>query len=156
MIRLINWKEVQASNFEKFIYHSLGFEGFKKREWFGRGGSDRGRDVVATRYEDLPYGLGYERTWIFQCKKWRRMPNNLQIQTEIATAAQHHPDFWVMVVPLNPPANTIDYFKNLQRSYPFKIILMPLVAIEEILHKRPELRHVLEKGHLPEGNETDV
>lgn len=48
MIRLINWKEVQASNFEKFIYHSLGFEGFKKREWFGRGGSDRGRDVVAT------------------------------------------------------------------------------------------------------------
>lgn len=155
MIELINWREVKARNFEKFIYHFLESEGFENRKWFGQGGGDRGRDIVATRHEKLPFNLGYNRKWIFQCKKWSRMPRNIDIVNELMTASQHKPDFWVLVIPVEPSASVIDYFNELDRNNPFniRVILIPLVAIEEILHKRPELRHVLEKGYLPGGKE---
>ncbi|WP_255259308.1 restriction endonuclease [Bacillus toyonensis] len=73
---MINWDTVNPRHFEKFIFHVLAKKGFKNREWYGRGGSDRGRDVVATYYVELPFNLGYEQKWIFQCKRVKKCHNH--------------------------------------------------------------------------------
>jgi hypothetical protein len=156
MINLIQWSNIKARNFEKFVYSMLGYEGFKNLKWFGKGGGDEGRDIIATRYEELPFNLGYERKWIFQCKKWAKMPTSNKIINEIATASQHNPDFWVLVIPVDPTSSMIDFFERIEQSYRFKIILIPLAAIEGILHKYPRLINLLENGHLPIRREIDA
>jgi len=149
---MIDWTDVKPSYFEQFIHYVIGKVGFVNREWFGRGGSDKGRDVVAYKLEELPFNFSYQRKWIFQCKRWRKMPTNTQIINEINTASQHKPDFWVMVIPLNPTADQIDFLNYLDSNYPFKIIVIPLVAIQEILHTFPEARNILVNGDLNEGS----
>lgn len=150
---MINWKSIAPNNLEKFIFYTLSKLGFNNREWFGGGGGDRGRDIVATTYEELPFNLGYERKWIFQCKKWAKMPQRHIIMNEIATAAQHSPDFWVLVIPINLTSSQLDYINFLNQSQPFKIIVLPLVAIEEILFAFPETKNILLNGELSEGKD---
>ena len=145
---MIDWKEVDPRNFEKFIYHALKIVGFKNREWFGRGGGDQGRDVLATWYEELPFDMGYQRKWIFQCKRWRRMPSQGSIYEEISKAAQHSPDHWVMVIPLDPTSSVIDYLSN------FKISMNPLSQLEEIVNEHPELVNILINGNLISRSES--
>jgi hypothetical protein len=145
---LIDWSSVHPTHFEKFIYYSISKLGFRNRQWFGRGGGDGGRDVVATTYEELPFDLGYERKWIFQCKKWVRMPPNNIILNEIATASQHSPDFWVLVIPVDLTAGQIDYIRFLNNSYGFKVLTIPLSMIEEIISAFPETKSILLNGVL--------
>jgi hypothetical protein len=149
---LINWDEIDPTHFEKFIYYTISKIGFTNREWFGRGGGDRGRDVVAKTFENLPFNLGYERKWIFQCKRWVRMPSNNIIINEILTASQHSPDFWVLVIPIELTSSQLDYINFLNNSYTFKILVMPLAALEEIIHAYPETINILLNGNLIEGS----
>lgn len=155
---MINWSEVTGKNFERFMFHALGRNNFKNREWHGEGGSDKGRDVVAFTYEDLPFNLGYIRKWIFQCKKRKRMPNITEITNDIIKASQHNPDFWVMVLSMNPTSNQIDNIHNTAEHYlrNAKYRIMTLVEIEEICKDYPDLIHVLYYGALPEGGNEIV
>jgi hypothetical protein len=152
VILLITWSEINPKHFEKFIYYTLSKIGFTNREWFGRGGGDRGRDIVGTTFERLPFNLGYERKWIFQCKKWAKMPPKNMIINEILAASQHSPDFWVLVIPIELTSSQLDYINHLNNNYEFKIIVMPLAAIEEILHDYPETINILINGSLIEGS----
>ena len=104
----IKWEEVSGTNFEAFMFHALGQAGFRNREWHGEGGSDRGRDIVAYTYEELPFKLGYERKWVFQCKKRKKMPSLTEITNDMIKAASHKPDFWVLALSFNPTSNQKD------------------------------------------------
>lgn len=152
---MIEWENVDARHFEKFVYHALNDLGFTNREWHGRGGGDRGRDVVATWTERIPLGLSYQRKWIFQCKRWKKMPSQNQIFSEVATAMAHKPDHWVMVLPLDPTSNVIDYFHQLEQSIyenrNVKLSIIPKAQLEELLTQYPHLMNVLKEGHLQGG-----
>jgi Restriction endonuclease len=153
---MIEWDRVSATNFEHFVHYFLGKTGFANREWYGRGGGDGGRDIVADKFESLPFNIGYHRKWIFQCKRWKKMPTSNQIFNEIDTARQHNPDFWVLVVPLNPTASFIDFFNRIQTNYSFKIILLSRAILEEILHSYPESFNILENGTLLQESDSLV
>ncbi|KZE65984.1 hypothetical protein AWM68_06285 [Fictibacillus phosphorivorans] len=153
---MIEWDKVNARYFEHFIHYALGKAGYINRDWLGRGGGDGGRDVVADTFEQLPFSVGYMRKWIFQCKRWKRMPTTTQIINEINTAAQHHPDFWVLVIPLDPTASVIDFLKKIQVNYNFKLIMMPRANLEEIIHTYPESLNILREGTLLEGSDSFV
>ncbi|WP_243355864.1 restriction endonuclease [Bacillus litorisediminis] len=153
---MIDWKKVNPTHFEKFIFYTLSRLGFTNREWFGRGGGDKGRDVVAYTFEELPFNLGYERKWIFQCKRWSRLPDKTTIFNEILNAQQHSPDFWVLVIPVNLTADQIDFFNFLDKNNPFKVIVITLVAIEEIIYTFPETKNILLNGTLNEGGINNV
>src|SRR5699024_8615517 len=108
---------------------------FHNVEWYGQGGSDKGRDVVAFTFERLPFNLGYERKWIIQCKRWSRFPTNGDILNEVASAAQHKPDFWVLAIPLNPSSDKIDYVESLGHNYDIKTLILPLNDLERIIYE---------------------
>lgn len=148
---MIDWKKVDHNHFEKFVYHVLLKLDFRNLQWHGKGGGDKGRDVVAYTYEKLPFNLGYERKWVFQCKKWSRFPDPTTITNDLLSAAQHNLDFWVLVIPVNPSSAQIDYFDKLNESHSFKIILVPLVKIENFLSDYHELINILLEGELKIG-----
>ncbi|WP_255906700.1 restriction endonuclease [Priestia aryabhattai] len=152
---MIEWEKVDARYFEKFVYHALKELGFKNRQWFGRAGGDKGRDVTATWTEELPFEMSYERKWIFQCKRWKAVPTPAKILGEISKAAEHHPDHWVMVIPLDPTPGVMDYLTRMEDSFKFKLSIVPKAQLEEILNEYPKLMNVLIEGHLPGGNEND-
>ncbi|WP_141096683.1 restriction endonuclease [Bacillus cereus] len=150
---ITDWTKIDDRYFEKFVYYLLAYEGdkFYNRIWFGRGGGDKGRDVVAKTFETLPFGLGYERKWIFQCKRWKNMPDQGVLYKEAAKAAQHNPDYWVLVIPIEPSAGQYDYVKFLEEAFvrPFKVWMITLSQIQEILEKYPVLESVLLNGEFP-------
>ncbi|HDX9660571.1 TPA: restriction endonuclease [Bacillus toyonensis] len=156
---ITKWNEIDDKYFEKFVYYLLAYEGekFYNRIWFGKGGGDKGRDVVAKTFEQLPFGLGYERKWVFQCKRWSKMPDKSVLMNEYYTALEHEPDYWVLVVPLEPSAQKHDYKDFMQGHFKSsancKIQFITLVQIEEILHKYPALEHVLLTGEFPKTKE---
>ncbi|MFX3622608.1 MAG: restriction endonuclease [Ectobacillus sp.] len=152
----MNWSSVNPRHFEKFIFHAIAYKGFRNREWYGRGGGDRGRDIVAKYYIELPFNLGYEQNWVFQCKREKRMPQQAEVYNEIVKAKQHHPDVWVLVTPHNPTANFYDFLRNIELNIGFKLVVFSLAELEEILYAIPQLKNVLENGRLPEGESNDV
>ncbi|WP_260869653.1 restriction endonuclease [Bacillus cereus] len=153
---MIKWEEVTGKNFELFMYYTMGRYNFKNREWHGEGGSDKGRDIVAFTYEELPFKLGYERKWIVQCKKRKSAPNITEISNDLITASQHKPDFWVLAITLNPTSNFIDNIHNIAKQYlqGAKHRIITLAEIEEMCHENPDLVNVLYYGTLKkEGDE---
>jgi hypothetical protein len=149
---LIKWEEVSGKNFELFMYHVLGRINFRNREWHGEGGSDKGRDIVAFTYEELPFNLGYERKWIFQCKKRKKMPNIIEIGNDIVTASQHEPDIWVLALTFTPTSNQMDNIRNIAKKHlNSRCCIMIKADIEEICKANPDLINVLYNGELELG-----
>ncbi|MGL4818366.1 MAG: restriction endonuclease [Bacilli bacterium] len=151
---MINWESISSVHFEKFVYYLLGKLGFMNRKWHGKGGNDRGRDIIATREEVLPFHFAYTRTWVFQCKRWRTFPTPHVILSEIAMALQHKPDFWVLVVTVNPTSAQYDYMDALNGQFACKVLLLPLVVIEELMAAHPESVNILLNGSLSERSEV--
>ncbi len=139
------------------MFHALGKAGYTNREWHGEGGSDKGRDIVAFTYETLPYNLGYERKWVFQCKKRKKMPSLTEITNDMLKAASHKPDFWILVLSFNPTSNQMDTIYQSAEIYldktKTKCRIIILAEIEEILYSSPELIDVLYSGKLKERDD---
>lgn len=151
------WENIEPANFEKFVYHLIINQNFKNVQWFGRGGGDKGRDVIGDYIEELPLGITIMTKWIFQCKRWRRMPSKNDILNEISKVAEHHPDYWVLVIPVDPNANFHDFLKQMEANYNFKLFIIPLIQIEKLLSERMEYREVLVEGKFKnsEGNNNE-
>ena len=49
---MIDWKRVSAEEFEKLCTELLELNGFENIQWYGSGGGDKGRDIVATKIEE--------------------------------------------------------------------------------------------------------
>ncbi|HDR4587721.1 TPA: restriction endonuclease [Bacillus cytotoxicus] len=145
-ISQLDWKDINWKNFEKFIYYALEREGFKNTEWFGVSGGDNGRDICATTYEELPLNLSYKRRWIFQCKKWSKLPNKALIRDEAEEAEVHNPDFWVLVIPLPIHARYYEQLAAVQSRFNFEIKVIPLHEIEKLIEKHRDLLNVLLHG----------
>ncbi|MCC3357759.1 hypothetical protein [Bacillus sp. REN16] len=140
------------------MFHALGQAGFRNREWHGEGGSDRGRDIVAYTYEELPFKLGYERKWVFQCKKRKKMPSLTEITNDMIKAASHKPDFWVLALSFNPTSNQMDTIYSNAGLYldKTKCRIMILAEIEEIINSNPNLINVLYHGKLKKRDDNDA
>lgn len=153
---MINWTKVDPTYYEKFINYILSKIGFHNMEWYGKGGSDKGRDVVAYTFERLPFNLSYQRKWIIQCKRWSRFPTKGDIINEVASAIEHRPDFWVLAIPLNPTPDQIDYVKSLSNNYNLKTLILPLNDLEKIVYEYPESKSILLNGSLIESRIESV
>jgi hypothetical protein len=46
---MINWTRINPEEFEKFCAELLELNGFENLQWYGKGGADKSRDIVATK-----------------------------------------------------------------------------------------------------------
>lgn len=142
---------VDPKNFEQYTKYILQKEGFHNIDWYGGGGGDGGRDIVAYTVENLPLNLRYERKWIFQCKRYKKFPQNSVLFNEITTASQHDIDIWVLVIPLEITSAQLDFLKKLENTYKIKVRHITLSDLNHYLYKYPELETVLLTGRLSKG-----
>ena len=140
----INWSKVSGQQFEKFVFHLLGKYGFKNRIWYGKGGSDKGRDIVAKTVEKLPLGIEFQRKWIVQCKRWSEFPPKNVLDEEISSAKEHNPDFWLLVTTAEPSSNIIDFLKSADERCGFKILFLAGSHIDELLMDNKNLKELLD------------
>lgn len=70
---------------------------------------------------------------------------------EAYTVQEHNPDYWVLVIPVDPSPDKIDYFSVIEKNVNFKMVVIPLTQIQEILYRYPELKHVLLYGSFPDS-----
>lgn len=151
----ISWNEVEPENFEKFVYHLIIDKNFKNVRWFGKGGGDKGRDVIGDYIENLPLGITVVTKWIFQCKRWRRMPSKNDILNEIGKVAEHRPDYWVLVIPVDPNPNFYDFLKQMEANYNYKLLIIPLIQIERLIIENPQYKEILVEGEFKKSEGTD-
>jgi hypothetical protein len=66
---MVEWSQISPDEFEKLCAELLELSGFGNIEWFGKGGGDKGRDLIASRIEERLPGIRRETKWLVQCKR---------------------------------------------------------------------------------------
>lgn len=140
----IDWNKVSGNQFEEFVFFLLGKNGFKNRQWFGKGGGDKGRDLIAFKTEIFPFDIELQRKWVIQCKRWSKFPSKHIIDEEISSAKEHDPDFWLLVTSADPTPDQLDYINSFNNKCTFKLFVISRIHLEEILSKDMELKSYLE------------
>jgi predicted helicase len=112
----------QRTEFEKLCTELLELNGFENLQWYGSGGGDKGRDIVATKIESPISGVRRQRNWVVQCKRYIRTTVKKQEISEFLTAArEHEPDAVLIIVTRTLTANTRDWLEAVRKEYRFEI-----------------------------------
>jgi hypothetical protein len=119
---MIDWKRVSAEEFEKLCNELLELNGFENIQWYGSGGEDKGRDIVATKTESPISGVRRQRRWIVQCKRYVRTTVKKQAISDFLTAArEHEPDAVLIIMTKTLTANVRDWLQAVRKEYRFEI-----------------------------------
>lgn len=116
------WNNLSAEQFEEFCYHILRLSGFQDLKWIGRKGGDKGRDITATKSEKPLRRSTVTRSWIVQCKHYRRKtPTKAEVLNWLASCHEHNPDRVLLIVSRSLTASFRDWLNVIQREHPFEI-----------------------------------
>ena len=119
---MADWKRVSAEEFEKLCTELLELNGFENIQWYGSGGGDKGRDIVATKTESPISGVRRQRTWVVQCKRYVRTTVKKQAISDFLTAAREHgPDAALIIITKTLTANVRDWLNAVRKEYRFEI-----------------------------------
>jgi HJR/Mrr/RecB family endonuclease len=119
---MINWTRVNPSEFEKFCAEILELNGFENLQWYGKGGADKARDIVATKMEAPLPGIRRTRTWVVQCKRYVRAKIGKQDINEFLIAAREHdPDAVLLIVTTTLTSGVRDWIEAVRKDYKFEI-----------------------------------
>lgn len=121
---MIEWSKVTPEEFEKLCAEILELNGFSNIEWYGKSGNDKGRDITATRVEDLLPGIRRERKWIVQCKRYvnKRLTKH-DLEGFLIAAKEHSPDTTLLIISSTLTPDVRDWLKVTQKDYRFDIFV---------------------------------
>lgn len=118
------WDNLTAEQFEEFCYHILRLSGFQDLKWLGRKGSDKGRDITATKTERPFRRSTVTRSWIVQCKHYRsKAPTKAEVLNWLASCHEHKPDRVLLIVSRSTTAAFRDWLTAIHKEHPFEIHL---------------------------------
>ena len=133
-----SWDNLTAEQFEEFCYHILRFSGFHDLKWLGQKGSDKGRDITATKTERPFRRSTITRSWIVQCKHYRKKaPTKAEVLNWLASCHEHKPDRVLLILSSSVTASFRDWLNAIQKEHPFEIYLWDetQLAIEYRQHR---------------------
>ena len=140
MAKSIPWDLVTDSEFEKLAFFLLSEEDFYNLQWFGRGGGDKGRDLVGFTYEEPITGQRHEKKWVIQCKHYTKPLNKSVLKEDLAKAEQHNPDYWLLFTNLSLTSDDLDWLDSMDDKYSFKIMIWHEPDLVQLLNKHQEIR----------------
>jgi Restriction endonuclease len=119
---MIDWKQLDPTQFEELCYELLEHNGFKNIEWYGKGGSDKGRDLTAIKIEEPLSGIQTRQQWLIQCKRYTsKVLSKGDINDFLVAAQEHSPDVVLLIVTATFTADVRDWLKSVRMDYKFKI-----------------------------------
>ena len=117
------WDNLTAAEFEEFCYHLLEFNKFKNLKWYGKGGGDKGRDILATKIEQPLEGTELQQRWVIQCKHYKKAKISKGLISEwLAACREHKPDKALLIVSGQMSASIKDWLHSIQSEYQFDIL----------------------------------
>lgn len=120
----ISWSTIKPKEFEKLCCLILEANGFSDIQWFGRRGSDKGRDIIARRTECPLPSLQIQSRWVIQCKRYvAKPPSKTDLASFLASAREHKPDRVLIVVTNTLSSGTKDWLHSVREDYPFQVYL---------------------------------
>jgi len=123
----IDWDILTNQDFEELCYEILDKEGFYNLKWLGRGGGDRGRDIICKKDQFLFDNIRIKKefTYLVQCKKYvKRPPSPSDLEGTIAWANVHKPDFLVIMVSNILSSDTNDWVEKRDEDTKYNIIII--------------------------------
>ena len=135
----MDWENIDPQQFEQICYLVLEANGFTQIEWFGKGGSDKGRDLVAKLHDEpLPGHKRYTK-WIVQCKRLiKKQLQKSDISDFLNSCREHEPDNALLIVTNTLSANLKDWLNSIKKDYKFAIFLWEERDITRELTKHKE------------------
>lgn len=119
---MIPWANLSPIKFEEFCYRLLELNGFQNLSWYGSGGNDRGRDILATKMERPLQGVESATRWLVQCKHYRKTAIKKSVVAEwLAGCSEHKPDRVLLVVSCTLTASMKDWLNSIRHDYRFEI-----------------------------------
>ena len=119
---MIKWSDIEPTQFESLCYELLEQNGFTNLQWFGKSGSDKGRDIVAVKLEEPLSGIRIEQKWSVHCKRYvKAPPSKAEMETFLAGVREHSPDVVLLVISNTLSASTKDWLNAVRSEYRFEI-----------------------------------
>ena len=134
----IDWTVLSPERFEEFCSDLLRVLGFINVRWHGRGGGDRGRDIVAEKVEEFFTGQKRTLKVIAQCKHYSKQVRPSDLQGTIAWADVHRPDLLLVLTSGTYSSATLDWMSQLERTKPYRVYALGRGDLEIQLLRHPE------------------
>jgi hypothetical protein len=136
MKSMLPWFNLTPHEFEEFCYTLLECNGFKNLNWYGEGGSDKGRDIICTKTEAPLPGIESNATWLVQCKHYTKAKiSKATLQEWLAACREHKPDRVLLIISKALSANLKDWIKSVATDYDFSIHIWEEVELHGQYHR---------------------
>ncbi len=118
----IDWKNITPERFEELSFRIIESEGFTEVKWFGKGGGDKGRDIIAKLTTNYSKNIRKTETWIIQCKRYSiKPPNKNDISSFLQQCREHKPDNVLLIISTTISSDMKDWLNAISSDYKFKI-----------------------------------
>jgi hypothetical protein len=135
---LQNIDRLPPDEFERFALRLLWRLGLFNIQRYG-GSGDRGRDLIAESSEVPLPGIHTLRRWVIQCKRHSNAPSKGVLYDELASAAQHRPDYYLLLATFTLTAAQSDWLSDIQHRYPFRIIVAAADTLTSWFVEAPDI-----------------
>lgn len=130
----INWSLLSPSQFEELCYRILEIYDFTQIQWFGKHGSDKGRDITARKVEKPIPSIQVEKRWIVQCKRYIEKPPGInEISYFLNCCREHKPDKALLILTNTLTSGTKDWLEKIKDEYSFEIFIWEENELEKII-----------------------
>ena len=151
----IDWTSLTPSEFEELCYSLVEANGFKELRWYGKGGGDKGRDIIAKKEVAYTERTRILESWIIQSKRYTAQPPGIpQISSFLEQCREHKPDNVLIVISNTLSSSTKDWINSVRQDYRFRIHLWEeMDLIHEMKSHRsflsPKSEDILKQMALP-------
>jgi hypothetical protein len=137
----IDWKAITPTDFEELCYLLAEFNGFTSLQWYGKGGGDKGRDIVAQKDVEYTKRDRASESWVIQCKRYTSQPPSVpQISAFLEQCREHKPDHVLIILSNTLSSGTKDWVASVRQDYKFRIHLWEEIdLINEMQRHRKSL-----------------
>jgi len=133
---VIDWTSLSPEEFERFIAELLELNKFENLQWYGKGGGDRARDIVATKTESPLPGIRVTKKWVVQCKRYIRSKiSKTEINDFLVAAQEHLPNAVLIVVTGTLTSGVRDWLEVVRKEFKFDIHIWEERDIERELNR---------------------
>lgn len=127
------WSQLTPTEFEELCSIILEAMGFTDIKWYGKLGSDKGRDLTAKKEESPLPSTKRMAKWVIQCKRYvTKPPTKRDIQSFLDDAGEDSPDNVLIIITNTLSPNTKDWIEDARRKrkYPFDIHYLEELDLE--------------------------
>lgn len=133
---MIDWAQISPRDFETLCGELLEANGLANIVWYGSAGSDKGRDLTATKVEEPLPGIRRERQWVVQCKRYvRHRPTKDDIEGALVAAKEHSPDTVLLIIANTLSSHVRDWLNAVSKDYSFEVLLWEARDLEREVAK---------------------